>query len=115
MCEALAGVVMHQGHKGDGLDGDEDGDTEDGTDNGTGRHTRRAKRQAASDDTDMQAAMSGMAQLGPAEMMQLQAAGLMLPQQFWAGALAGMEGHDMDVSQHANTADPCCQLPTFGI
>lgn len=99
-CGALADIGILQGHTSEGLEGEEDIDTEDGDDNGSGRQPRRARKEAAAGNSAMQAAMPGMA-LGPAEMMQLQAAGMMLPQQFWAGALAGLEGHDADVRGHA--------------
>eukprot|EP00878_Enallax_costatus_P044042 GHUV01052201.1.p2 GENE.GHUV01052201.1~~GHUV01052201.1.p2 ORF type:complete len:102 (-),score=29.46 GHUV01052201.1:47-352(-) len=98
---------MNQGVQGEGLEGDEDVDTEDGADTASGHRGRRAKKQALQDDPDLQAAIANMAQLSPMEVMQMQAAGMMLPQQFWAGAMAGMDGHDTDVSLATTTESTC--------
>lgn len=94
----LAHCCFKQGVQGEGVDGDDDGDTEDGADNASGHRNRRAKIQAVQDDPEMQAVIANMAQMSPMEMMQMQSAGMMLPQQFWAGAMAAMDGHDADVS-----------------
>eukprot|EP00879_Flechtneria_rotunda_P027370 GHRR01029318.1.p1 GENE.GHRR01029318.1~~GHRR01029318.1.p1 ORF type:complete len:284 (+),score=86.41 GHRR01029318.1:344-1195(+) len=78
-----------KGSDGSGLyDGDEgDGDTDDNS--GGRRHKRSQSRKRDNGFDDIHdpaklAAMS-MAALGPVEMMQMQQAGVMLPQQFWAG------------------------------